>query len=271
MWVNPQRLPSSPETGMVLSTEPRYDGRDDPMAGDETLDHGALGAWVHAYGERVPRQRGHRRQVSAPRRFAFYGRISTDGYQDPATSREWQMCAAMESLAGNGVIVAEYFDIGHSRLEEWADRPQAAALLAAVASPHRGFDAIVVGEYERAFCGDQLLRLMPLLEQHGVQLWLPELDGPFQADDVEHRATIRALGAYSRREILRARFRTSAAMHAQPVCRAVTSAAGHPTATGSPTPDHIRTPSTPHGGGDCISSNPTRKPLRPCDGSSPSG
>lgn len=72
----------------------------------------------------------------------------------------------------------------------------------------------MVGEYERAYCGSQLLRLMPLL-WHGVQLWLPELDGPFQASDVEHRSTIRALGAYSSREVLRARFRTTSAMHAQ--------------------------------------------------------
>jgi site-specific DNA recombinase len=76
----------------------------------------------------------------------------------------------MEFLAGRGRIVAEFFDIGHSRLEEWADRPQAAALLAAIADPQRGFDAIVVGEYERALCGNQLLRLMPLLDRHGVQL-----------------------------------------------------------------------------------------------------
>lgn len=175
---------------------------------------GALTTWMHEHNARVPRQRGIPKQPEV-RRFAFYGRISTDGYQDATTSREWQRCAATEFLAGRGVIVAEYFDIGHSRLEEWADRPQAAALLAAIADPQRGFDAIVVGEYERAFCGNQLLRLAPLLERHSVQLWLPELDGPFQAGEVEHRATIRALGAYSRREIQRARFRTSSAMHAQ--------------------------------------------------------
>ena len=105
------------------------------MAGNEALNAATLATWVHAHGERVPGQRGQRRHVSVPRRFAFYGRISTDGYQNPATSREWQICAATESLAGHGVIVAEYFDIGHSRLEEWADRPQAAALLAAVTDP----------------------------------------------------------------------------------------------------------------------------------------
>lgn len=185
------------------------------MAGNETLQQEALGTWVRTHGERLPRQRGHRQGVPVRRRFAFYGRISTDGYQDPDSSHEWQRRAAVEFLADRGVIVAEYFDIGHSRLEEWPDRPQAAALLGAVVDPHRGFEVIVVGEYERAFCGSQLLRLMPLLERHGVQLWLPELDGPFRTTDVEHRATIRALGAYSCREILRARFRTSSAMHAQ--------------------------------------------------------
>jgi DNA invertase Pin-like site-specific DNA recombinase len=185
------------------------------MAGDEAFERGALMTWVHDRGGRVPRQRGRLQRVDVYRRFAFYGRISTDGYQDADTSREWQRCAAAEFLAGRGVIVTEYFDVGHSRLQEWADRPQAGALLAALTDPHRRFDAIVVGEYERAFCGNQLLGLPPLLDRHAVQLWLPELDGPFDAADIGHRATIRALGAYSRREILQARFRTSSAMHAQ--------------------------------------------------------
>jgi hypothetical protein len=30
------------------------------------------------------------------------------------------------------------------------------------------------GEYERAFAGDQLLNLLPLFDEHGVQLCLPE-------------------------------------------------------------------------------------------------
>ena len=36
-----------------------------------------------------------------------------------------------------------------------ARRPQAAALVAQLADPDRGWDAIVVGEYERAFYGSQ--------------------------------------------------------------------------------------------------------------------
>jgi hypothetical protein len=37
----------------------------------------------------------------------------------------------------------------------WARRPQAAVLVAQLADPDRGWDAIVVGEYERAFYGSQ--------------------------------------------------------------------------------------------------------------------
>lgn len=54
----------------------------------------------------------------------------------------------------------------------------AALLLAAIAVSDCGFDAVVVGEYERAFDGDQVLSLLPLFEQHGVQQWLPEAHGP---------------------------------------------------------------------------------------------
>jgi site-specific DNA recombinase len=176
-----------------------------------------LAGWAqHQAGDRC-RQRGSRRGGGSapPLRFAFYGRISTADYQDPRSSCAWQRCAAEDVIAGRGTIVAEFFDVGCTRLRGWADRPEAAALLEAVADPTCGFDAIVVGEYERAFCGTQLLRVMPLLERHGVQVWLPELDGPFHLADVEHRATIRALGAYARREVVRARFRTTAAMRAQ--------------------------------------------------------
>src|SRR6266487_1004100 len=41
--------------------------------------------------------------------------------------------------------------------------PQAAALVAALSDPDRGWDAIVVGEYERAFYGSQYALVAPLL------------------------------------------------------------------------------------------------------------
>jgi site-specific DNA recombinase len=42
--------------------------------------------------------------------------------------------------------VAKFFDAGQSRVLPWARRPQAAALLTAMADPDRGFDTIVTGE-----------------------------------------------------------------------------------------------------------------------------
>ena len=53
--------------------------------------------------------------------------------------------------AGAGVIVAEFFDTGESRELAWARRPRSAALVAQLADPGRGWDAAVIGGYERAF------------------------------------------------------------------------------------------------------------------------
>jgi hypothetical protein len=83
-------------------------------------------------------------------RFAFYGRVSTEDWQDPVTSRARQLQQALMLAAGAGVIVAEFFDIGESRELPWARRPQAAALVAQLADPERGWDAVVIGEYEPA-------------------------------------------------------------------------------------------------------------------------
>jgi site-specific DNA recombinase len=143
-------------------------------------------------------------------RFAFYGRTSTTGYQDRASSRHWQYESAQDLISGHGAIVAEFFDVGYSCRLAWTTRPQAAAVLAAVADPQREFDAVVVGEYERAFYGDQLLHLAPLLEQHGVQLWLPEAHGHIHHRDPTHWALMMLPGAQSRRKVLRSRFRVTA-------------------------------------------------------------
>ena len=56
-------------------------------------------------------------------------------------------------------------------------RPQSAALVAQLADPDRGWDAIVIGEYERAFYGSQYASMAPLFEHYGVQLWMPEAGG----------------------------------------------------------------------------------------------
>src|SRR5438270_911705 len=72
-----------------------------------------------------------------------------------------------------GIIAAEYFDIGQSRSLPWSRRPRAAELLAALADPHRGFDAVVIGEPQRAFYGNQYGLTMPVFTHYGVQLWVP--------------------------------------------------------------------------------------------------
>jgi site-specific DNA recombinase len=106
-------------------------------------------------------ERSGRRRTAEPcrdgLRFAFYGRVSTEDYQDPVTSRARQLGQAAALVAGHGRIVAEFFDAGQSRVLPWARRPQAAALAAALADPDRGF-----GE-DRLACRGLLVRhlLMP--------------------------------------------------------------------------------------------------------------
>jgi hypothetical protein len=131
-------------------------------------DSDQMAAWLDRQSAVVPRARGQERAAPVGRlRFAFYGRISTTGFQDAASSRRWQHDSATDVIAGHGMVVAEYFDVGCSRRRPWHQRPQAAALLAALADPARGFEAIVVGEYERAFCGHQLIDLLPVLSRYG--------------------------------------------------------------------------------------------------------
>ncbi|WP_406045909.1 recombinase family protein [Micromonospora sp. NBC_00898] len=182
----------------------------------DVADVDVLAGWVDRKQAAATKARNRRSRAPAGGiRFAFYGRISTEDFQDRESSRRWQQDCATDLIAGHGSIVAEFFDVGCSRRWAWADRPYAGALLAAVENPDRGFDAIVVGEYERAFYGDQLLQMAPLLRQHGVQLWLPELGGPVDAENPTHQAVITLLGYQSKREVLRARFRTTVAMQAQ--------------------------------------------------------
>jgi len=148
-------------------------------------------------------------------RFAFYGLVSTEDHQDPVTSLARQQAQAAALVAGHGRVVASFFDIGQSRTLAWARRPQAAALVAALADPDRGWDAIVIGEYERAFYGGQYASMAPLFEHYGVQLWMPEVGGRVDFTDEDHEETMLALGYQSKREITRTRIRVRTAMAAQ--------------------------------------------------------
>ncbi len=148
-------------------------------------------------------------------RFAFYGRMSTSEFQDAVTSRAWQRSVSEELVEGFGAIVVEFFDEGCSRRWSWSDRPAASALLTAAEEPGRGFDAVVVGEYERAFYGDQFRQVVARLNAAGVQVWLPEAGGPVELDSPVHEALMVLLGAQAQREVVRARHRVLAAMRVQ--------------------------------------------------------
>ncbi|HUY52477.1 MAG TPA: recombinase family protein [Streptosporangiaceae bacterium] len=173
-------------------------------------DGGGLDSWARATGRgrwAEPCQGGLRS--------AFYGRVSTEDHQDPVTSRARQLDLAAGLVAGYGRIVAEFFDAGQSRTLPWAHRPQAAALVAAMADPDRGFDAIVVGEYDRAFYGGQYTQMAPLFEHYGIQLWTPEAGGPVDFQAADHELLMVAMGLASKREITRTRIRVRTAMAAQ--------------------------------------------------------
>ena len=160
-----------------------------------------------------------RRQEAGPvrgeLRFAFYGRVSTEDWQDPVTSRARQLDQAQALVAGYGRITAEYFDVGESRVLPWGRRPQAATLVAAMADQDRDFDAIVIGEYERAFYGSQYALMAPLFEHYGVQLWMPEAGGRVNFAAEGDEQLMLSLGVQSRREITRTRIRVRTAMAAQ--------------------------------------------------------
>lgn len=173
-----------------------------------------LEEWV-ARKRRKPGPTRSERDRPAALRFAFYGRTSTVGHQDPTSSRGWQREAATSIIAEHGQIVAEFFDAGCSRRLPWSSRPDAAALLAELSSADRRFDAVVIGEYERAFAGNKFAHVSALLRCFAVQVWLPEAGGPVDLDDPMHQALVTVLGAQSQREVLRSRHRVLAAMRAQ--------------------------------------------------------
>jgi site-specific DNA recombinase len=161
---------------------------------------------------------GRRRSGGAVRgglQFVFYGRVSTEDWQDPVASRARQLEQAEALVRGHGAIVAEFFDAGESRTVAWGRRPQAAALVVQLADPGRGWDAVVIGEYERAFYGSQHAAMAPLFEHYGVQLWMPETGGLVDYASERDEKTMTVLGLSSKREITRTSIRVRTAMAVQ--------------------------------------------------------
>lgn len=148
-------------------------------------------------------------------RFAFYGRVSTEDQQDPEASRNWQLARAKALVDKHGEIVTEFFDVGQSRSIPWKRRPEATRLLAAMRSADRGFDAVVIGEPQRAFYGNQYGLTFPVLVHYGVGLWVPEVGGAIEPESEAHDLVMSVFGGMSKGERNRIKIRVRAAMAAQ--------------------------------------------------------
>jgi site-specific DNA recombinase len=151
-------------------------------------------------------------------RFASWGRVSTEDRQDPESSRAWQRARATTLIEPHGgQIVAEFFDVDKSRSIPPQRRPEASRLLAALADSQRGFEAVVVGEPQRAFYGNQFGNTFPLFAHYKVPLWVPEVGGPIDPDNEAHDLIMSVFGGVSKgeRNRIRVRVRTAMATQAQ--------------------------------------------------------
>lgn len=148
--------------------------------------------------------------------FAFYGRVSTEDQQDPEASKAWQLHRSRQLIdAHGGVVVAEYFDIGQSRSLPWKRRPEAQRLLDDFKKPHRGFTAVVIGEPQRAFYGNQFGLTFPVFTHYNVALWVPEVGGPVDPGSEAHDLVMTLFGGMSKGERMRIKTRVRSAMTAQ--------------------------------------------------------
>lgn len=149
-------------------------------------------------------------------RFAFAGRCSTEDLQDPEASRNWQLTRARALIEpAGGQIVTEYFDVGHSRSLPWQRRPRANELLQALRNPNRGFDAVVIGEPQRTFYGNQFGNTFPVFVHFRIRLWVPEIGGPIDPDNEAHDLVMSVFGGMSKGERNRIKIRVRTAMSSQ--------------------------------------------------------
>lgn len=152
----------------------------------------------------------------SPKRFAFYGRVSTEDQQDPTSSKNWQLARARQVIEqSGGEIVSEFFDIGQSRSLPWKRRPEAARLLATFSDPLRGFDAVTIGEPQRAFYGNQFGLTYPVFVHYNVGLWVPEVGGAIDPGSDAHDLVMSLYGGMSKGERNRIKTRVRSAMAAQ--------------------------------------------------------
>src|SRR5260370_35434627 len=83
--------------------------------------HGGLAAWAERSGRRWSAESGQ-----GGLRFVFYGRVSTEDWQDPVISRARPREQAAAQVVGRGRGVAGVFDVAGGRTVAWVLRPQPA-------------------------------------------------------------------------------------------------------------------------------------------------
>jgi site-specific DNA recombinase len=133
--------------------------------------------------------------------FALYGLVGSIRLQDVASSRAWQITRARQLIEpAGGTIAAEYFDIGHTRALPWQRRTHASRLLAALRDPGRGFQAVVIGEPQRALYANQFSLTYPIFEHFGVGLWVPEVGGAIDPGSEAQDLAMTLFGSMSKSE-----------------------------------------------------------------------
>ncbi len=142
-------------------------------------------------------------------KFALYARTSSDDLQSPDDSLRWQDDTAKRLVSPHGVIVATYHDIDKSRGLPWERRTEASRILHDLKNPHRGWDALVVAEPQRAFSGTQFEGILYQFAHYGVPLWIPELGGAVNINNDGHYMCLSSYGAMSRAERARTRVRVT--------------------------------------------------------------
>jgi DNA invertase Pin-like site-specific DNA recombinase len=107
-----------------------------------------------------------------------------------------QIVKASTILPPSAQIVADYFDIGDTRALPWPRRPETGRLLRELRSGTNTWNAIVVGEFTRAFGAPiQYSTTYPLLQHFGIELWLPEIGGRVDFSSATTEMLLGMLGA----------------------------------------------------------------------------
>jgi hypothetical protein len=128
----------------------------------------------------------------------------------------------------------------------------------------------VVGEGTRCWFGNQFSLIAPRFAAYGVDLWVPELGGKFDARNPSHKMLMSVLGGMSESERQHVQARVRAAMDAQVVNEGRHQGGRAPMATSWPMVGCTRTPVRQPRATGCGYWHSMRLRPRSCVGSSPS-